>query len=167
MPPKTYTNLNPTAAIGVNRDQILHLESFFDQFRTRRDGNHGHLVPNLRYIFVKTTDDETLMHPTYRHPALASGRPVVYAGEAYFDNGRLKWWSNGSGNYRPDAEHAPQAGLPMDHFFTYSQVIRGEHQRAAWRKSAPKQPAAKTAGVQPRMPGAPLLHWPPAWGQTR
>lgn len=72
-----------------------------------------------------------LLHNTYRHPALAEGRPVHYAGEAYFNNGRLKWWSNGSGNYRPDAAHAEQAGLPMDRFFTYEEIMRGEHQRSA------------------------------------
>lgn len=156
MTPRTYPNLNPSAAIPVDRSQILHLDPFFDRYRTHRTGQHGLLVPNLKYIFVRTTGGETLMHPTYRHPALAQGHPVVYAGEAAFDNGRLVWWSNGSGNYRPDAEHAGQAGLPMDQFFTFSQVMRGEHQRAGFLKP-------EAISVQSRMRGAPILHWPPAW----
>ena len=128
MQPKLYPNLNPAAAIPIDRDQILHLDSFFDQYRLHRAGQHGHSVPNSRYIFVRMATGETLMHPTYRHPALAEGRPVHYAGEAYFDNGRLKWWSNGSGNYRPDPDHAEQAGLPMERFYTYDQILKGVHQ---------------------------------------
>ena len=155
MVPKTYPNLNPSAAIPVDRDQVLHLDPFFDRFRTHRDGHHGYLVPNLKYVFVRTTGGETLMHPTYRHPALAEGRPVAYAGEAAFNNGQLIWWSNGSGNYRPDAEHAKQAGLPMDRFFSFSEVIRGEHQR-------PRRDDHSRL-VQGRLAGAPIPHWPPAW----
>lgn len=128
MQPKLYPNLNPAAAIPVDRDQIFHLDSFFDQYRLHRGGHHGHYVPNSRYIFVRMATGETLMHPTYRHPALAEGRAVHYAGEAFFDNGRLRWWSNGSGNYRPDPEHAEQAGLPMDRFYTYDQIMKGAHQ---------------------------------------
>ncbi len=123
--PKIYPNLNPAAAIPVDRGEIFHLDSFFDQFRLHKTSQHGHYVPNSKYIFVRTRDGEMLMHPTYRHPAIAEGRPVEYAGEARFDNGRLLWWSNGSGNYRPDAEHAEQAGLPMERFYSHDQILRG------------------------------------------
>jgi hypothetical protein len=58
---------------------------------------------------------------------LAAGKPVLYAGEVHFDNGRLDWWSNGSGNYRPDPEHAEQAELPMERFYTYQDVLKGRH----------------------------------------
>ncbi len=70
-----------------------------------------------------------LLHNRYRHPSIAEGRQVLYAGEAYFNNGRLEWWSNGSGHYQPDSEDAKQAALPLDHFYTYQQVIKGEHKR--------------------------------------
>jgi hypothetical protein len=60
---------------------------------------------------------ETLLHQRYRHSALAQGKPVLYAGDANFNNGKLEWWSNGSGNYRPDADHAAQSGLPMNQFY--------------------------------------------------
>jgi hypothetical protein len=130
--PKIYPNLNPAAAaLKVDPGEFMKLDSSFDQnyFRMRRGSDHGVLVPNSKYIFVQTMDGETVMHQRYRHPVLAQGKPVLYAGEAYFNNGRLDWWSNGSGNYRPDSDHAEQAGLPMEKFFTYEQVLKGAHKQ--------------------------------------
>ena len=127
--PRFYPNLNPAAAaLKVDPVEFMHLEGSFDQnfYRMRRGGDHGVLVPNTKYVFVRTMDGDTVMHPRYRHPVLAQGKPVLYAGEAYFNNGKLDWWSNGSGNYRPDADHAEQARLPMERFFTYEQVLKGE-----------------------------------------
>jgi hypothetical protein len=125
--PRIYPNLNPAAAIPVDRNQIFRLNSFFDSYRLHRGKERSSYVPNQRYVFVRTSSGETLMHPHFRHPALAEGRPVLYAGEAQFENGRLQWWSNGSGNYRPGADHAAQAGLPMDQFYTFEQVLKGTH----------------------------------------
>lgn len=127
--PKFYPNLNPAAALKVDPAEFMHLEGSFDQsyYRMRRGSDHGALVPNTKFIFVRTMDGETVMHQRYRHPVLAQGRPVLYAGEAYFNNGRLDWWSNGSGNYRPDADHAEQAQLPMERFFTYEDVLKGRN----------------------------------------
>jgi len=127
--PKFYPNLNPAAALNVDPAEFMHLEGSFDQsyFRMRRGGDHGALVPNTKFIFVRTVEGDVVMHQRYRHPVLAQGKPVLYAGEAYFNNGRLDWWSNGSGNYRPDADHAEQARLPMERFFTYEDVLRGKN----------------------------------------
>jgi len=125
--PKFYPNLNASAAIPVDRDEIFKLHTFYDNYRIQRGKSHGQLVANSKYIFVRALGGEILLHPTYRHPVLAAGKPVLYAGEMYFDNGRLAWWSNGSGNYRPDSEHAEQANLPMDRFFTYQDVLKGRH----------------------------------------
>jgi hypothetical protein len=125
--PKIYPNLNASAAIPVDRDEIFQLHSFFDNYRITRGRQHGQLVANSKYIFCRMTTGEMLLHPRYRHPAIAAGTPVLYAGEAYFDNGKLAWWSNGSGNYRPDAEHAAQAELPMDRFYTYEDVLKGRN----------------------------------------
>jgi hypothetical protein len=124
---RVYPNLNPAAAIPVERDQIFRLNSFFDNYRLFRGKERSQYVPNSRYVFVRTTEGETLLHPRYRHPAIAEGHAVLYAGEAQFDNGKLQWWSNGSGNYRPDAAHAAQAGLPMDQFHPFEDVLRGAH----------------------------------------
>lgn len=114
----------------MDREQIFSLSSFADNYRMRRGREHGQYVPNARFTFVKLTSGETLMHQRFRHPVLAEGRPVLYAGEAYFNNGKLDWWSNGSGNYRPDADHAAQAGLPTDQFFTHDQILKGVHTQA-------------------------------------
>jgi hypothetical protein len=128
--PRIYPNLNPSAAVPVDRDQIFKLRSFADIYRMSRGKEHGQYVPNARFTFVKLTSGETLMHQRFRHPVLAEGHPVLYAGEAYFDNGRLQWWSNGSGNYRPDPDHAAQAGLPVGQFYTHDAILKGEHTRA-------------------------------------
>jgi hypothetical protein len=129
--PRFYPNLNPAAAaLKVDPTEFLKLESSFGDdsyYRMRRGGDHGLLVPNTKFIFVRTMSGEVVMHQRYRHPVLAAGRPVLYAGEAYFNNGRLDWWSNGSGNYRPDPDHAEQSNLPMERFFTYEDVLKGKH----------------------------------------
>jgi hypothetical protein len=125
--PKIYPNLNAAAAIPIDPEDVFRLHSFFDNYRITRGRQHGLLVANSKYIFCRMMSGELLMHPTYRHPAIAGGKPVLYAGEAYFDNGKLEWWSNGSGNYRPDAEHAAQAELPMDRFYTYQDILKGHH----------------------------------------
>lgn len=124
---KIYPNLNPAAAIPVDREQIFTLRNFAQHYRMSRGREHGHYVPNSRFIFVTMLDGSTLMHQRFRHPTIAQGKPVLYAGEASFNNGRLEWWSNGSGNYRPDAGHAAQAGLPMDNFFPYDAILKGLH----------------------------------------
>jgi hypothetical protein len=130
--PKFYPNLNPAAAaLKADPGEFMRLESAFDasNYRMRRGGDHGILVPNSKFIFVRTMDGETVMHQRYRHPVLAQGKPVLYAGEASFNNGKLDWWSNGSGNYRPDSDHAEQAALPMERFFTYEQVLKGANKQ--------------------------------------
>jgi hypothetical protein len=130
--PRFYPNLNPAAAaLKVDPTEFMRLEGSFDSsyYRMRRGGDHGLLVPNSKFIFVRTMDGETVMHQRYRHPVLAQGKPVLYAGEAYFNNGKLDWWSNGSGNYRPDSDHAEQASLPMERFFTYEQVLKGANKK--------------------------------------
>jgi hypothetical protein len=126
---KFYPNLHPGAVERVEQGSLFRLENFTDQYRLRKAGGHGAYVPNQLYNFVRTSAGEMLMHNRYRHPSIAEGRQVLYAGEAFFNNGRLEWWSNGSGHYQPDSEDAAQAALPLDNFYTYQQVIKGEHKR--------------------------------------
>ena len=144
--PRIYPNLNPSAAVPVDREQIFRLRNFADIYRMSRGKEHGQYVPNARFTFVKLISGETLMHQRFRHPALAEGRPVVYAGEAQFDNGRLQWWSNGSGNYRPDSDHAAQAGFPIEQFFTHDAILKGEHVRTDVR--ATSRPPAISNSLQ-------------------
>ncbi len=152
--PKIYPNLNPSAAIPVDREQIFHLHSFVGNYRMNRGKERGQYVPNSRYVFVTTMGGEMLMHPRYRHPALSEGKPVLYAGEASFNNGRLEWWSNGSGNYRPDPDHAAQAGLPMNQFYPFDDILKGVHKREKvghLLSAARSRYAMPAAGVQAKL----------------
>jgi hypothetical protein len=126
---KFYPNLHPGAAVPVDRSNIFKLDSFAEQYRLHRINSHSVNVPNMKYNFVRTREGQTLLHNRYRHPSLSEGQQVLYAGEVFFNNGKLEWWSNGSGHYQPDADGAEQADLPMDYFYSYQQVIKGEHMR--------------------------------------
>ncbi len=145
--PKTYPNLNPSAAIPVKREEVFKLQDFFGNYRLQRGSEHGAYVPYSKYIFVRTTRGETLLHPYFRHPALAEGRPVRYAGEASFNNGQLEWWSNGSGNYRPDYEHAEQAELPMERFYTFEQILKGAHKQPGVTSRTSAVPGSSAASI--------------------
>ncbi len=126
---KYYPNLHPGAVEPVDPGSVFRLNSFANQYRLHKVNSHGVNVPNQQYNFVRTREGEMLLHSRYRHPSIAEGKQVLYAGEIFFNNGRLEWWSNGSGHYQPYAEDAVQANLPMDHFFSYQQIIKGEHKR--------------------------------------
>lgn len=126
---KFYPNLHPGAVEPVDRSNVFKLASFADQYRLHKVNSHGVNVPNQQYNFVRTREGEMLLHSRYRHPSIAEGKQVLYAGEIFFNNGKLQWWSNGSGHYQPYVEDAVQANLPMDHFYSYQQVIKGEHTR--------------------------------------
>ena len=126
---KFYPNLHPGAIEQIDRSNIFRLEGFANQYRLRRVNSHGVNVPNQQYNFVRTREGEMLLHARYRHPSIAEGKNVLYAGEIFFNNAQLEWWSNGSGHYQPHADDAAQANLPMDHFFSYQQIIKGEHKR--------------------------------------
>lgn len=126
---KIYPNLHPGAVEPVDHNNVFRLNSFAGQYRLQRRHSHGVNVPNQQYNFVRTREGETLLHSRYRHPSIAEGKQVLYAGEIFFNNGKLSWWSNGSGHYQPFAEDAEQANLPMDQFYSYQQIIKGEHTR--------------------------------------
>ena len=126
---KFYPNLHPGAIEQVDMSNLFRLNSFADQYRLHKVHSHGVNVPNQQYNFVRTREGEMLLHARYRHPSIAEGKHVLYAGEIFFNNGQLEWWSNGSGHYQPSADDAAQANLPMDQFFSYQQIIKGEHKR--------------------------------------
>jgi RHS repeat-associated protein len=50
------------------------------------------------------------------HPYLAGGGRVDYAGSITLSEGLITRWTNASGHFRPAAQFAGQAGLPMSHF---------------------------------------------------
>ena len=131
---RLYPNLHPGAIEPVNQGSVFRLNSFADQYRLHRVNSHGVNVPNQQYNFVRTREGDMLLHNRYRHPSIAEGKQVLYAGEIFFNNGRLEWWSNGSGHYQPGADDAGQANLPMERFFSYQQIIKGEHTRKKDKK---------------------------------
>jgi hypothetical protein len=122
--PRVYPNLRPLAMPAERPGDIYTLQEWHGSYGMRGAGGRGLYVPNARYLFVRTLDGQTLVHPRLRHAVLSRGEPVMYAGEAYFESGALRWWSNSSGHFRPDAEHAPQAGLPLALFRTWDDVVR-------------------------------------------
>lgn len=124
-----FPNLHPGATEPVNPSSLFRLNNFSDQYRLHRVNSHGVNVPNQQYNFVRTREGEMLLHNRYRHPSIAEGKQVLYAGEISFNNGKLDWWSNGSGHYQPSADDAGQANLPMENFYSYQQIIKGEHKR--------------------------------------
>lgn len=124
-----FPNLHPGATEPVNPSNLFRLNSFADQYRLHRVNSHAVNVPNQQYNFVRTREGEMLLHNRYRHPSIAEGKQVLYAGEIFFNNGKLEWWSNGSGHYQPGADDAGQANLPMENFYSYQQIIKGEHTR--------------------------------------
>jgi len=126
---KFYPNLHPGAIEPVDHGNVFRLQNFANQYRLHRVNSHSANVPNQQYNFVRTREGDMLLHARYRHPSIAEGKQVLYAGEIFFNNGQLEWWSNGSGHYQPYAEDAVQANLPMDQFYSYQQVIKGEHKR--------------------------------------
>lgn len=126
---KIYPNLHPGAVEPVDHGNVFRLNSFANQYRLQKVNSHSVNVPNQQYNFVRTREGEMLLHARYRHPSIAEGKQVLYAGEIFFNNGQLEWWSNGSGHYQPYPEDAEQANLPMDQFYSYQQVIKGEHKR--------------------------------------
>jgi hypothetical protein len=126
---KIYPNLHPGAVEPVDPGNVFRLHNFANQYRLHKVNSHSVNVPNQQYNFVRTREGDMLLHSRYRHPSIAEGKQVLYAGEIFFNNGQLEWWSNGSGHYQPYAEDAGQANLPMDQFYSYQQVIKGEHRR--------------------------------------
>jgi hypothetical protein len=97
------------------------------------------------------------------HASLAQGKPVIYAGTAKFDAGKLEWWSNYSGTYQPIAEFRAQARLPIDKFTPWQKLQMGgaAMQRGAFaERSAKAAPEAKPAAAakweapKPAAPGS-------------
>ncbi len=96
-----------------------------------RNAERGTLgQPNGVYNFVRVQgqrrgDASLVVSPRLPHAHLAAGRPVLYAGTARLEAGKLDWWSNYSGTYQPIAEFRAQAALPVDKFVTWQRLQLG------------------------------------------
>lgn len=90
------------------------------------------------------------------HASLAQGKPVIYAGTAKLDSGRLEWWSNYSGTYQPIAEFRAQAQLPVDKFMPWQklQMHGSPMQRGTFTertaKAAPESKKSEPAKAEPK-----------------
>jgi len=96
-------------------------------YRVRSAERNTLAPPNGGYNFVRiqgATRNEANLYvsPRMPHAHLAGGRPVLYAGTAKLDAGKLDWWSNYSGTYQPVAEFRAQAKLPVDKFVTWQKL---------------------------------------------
>ena len=95
------------------------------------------------------------------HASLAQGKPVIYAGTAKLDSGRLEWWSNYSGTYQPIAEFRAQAQLPVDKFTPWQklQMHGSPMQRGTFTertaKAAPDSRKSETAKAEPKQAAKP------------
>jgi hypothetical protein len=87
---KYYPNLHPGAVEPVDPGNVFRLNSFANQYRLHKVNSHGVNVPNQQYNFVRTREGEMLLHSRYRHPSIAEGKQVLYAGEIFFNNGQLE-----------------------------------------------------------------------------
>lgn len=99
-------------------------------FQLRRHDNQVLSRPDGVYNFVRVqgmtrNQSATVMSARAPHASLADGRPVLYAGTAAFDGGKLQWWSNYSGTYQPQAEFHRQAALPDDKFVPWQRLQLG------------------------------------------
>lgn len=86
--------------------------------------------PSGVYNFVRVqgatrNQTATMLSARAPHASLAAGQPVLYAGTAAFDGGKLQWWSNYSGTYQPQAEFHRQAALPDDKFVPWQRLQLG------------------------------------------
>lgn len=110
---------------------------------------------------VTRNDAHTYASSGLPHASLAQGKPVIYAGTAKFDAGKLEWWSNYSGTYQPIAEFRAQARLPIDKFTPWQKLQMGgaAMQRGTFAdRSATAAPEAKpvtAAKWEPPKPAAP------------
>ena len=69
------------------------------------------------------------------HGALCSEQPVLLAGEIELnDLGQLKRWNNISGTYRFPRQHAPQARLPLIHFWGLSPPVAESPKSPNWMR---------------------------------
>src|SRR5471032_2280908 len=63
---RIYPNLRPLAQQNAPNEEIFSLQQWYGNYGMRGTGGRGHYVPNARYLFVRTTDGQTLMHPRLR-----------------------------------------------------------------------------------------------------
>ncbi len=145
---KKIANMGSRVAKRQTPRLVLHAQSD-ETFWLREEGTHVPIRPNGLYNFVKVEPKGPIhLSKVDGHPALADGQSVEYAGEMTFDDGRMRFWSNASGNYQPRVDLHDQAGLPDDKFLSYEDVLRGKgHIRPTARGCLPTPAEQHAAAV--------------------
>jgi len=160
----TAVTFAPTKRIAGRKDgEASELMSLPDGSFRLRSLDRGTLAPPSGvYDFVRvhglTRNDAHLNASAHLpHATLAQGKPVIYAGTAKLDSGRLEWWSNYSGTYQPIAEFRAQAKLPVDKFMPWQKLQMGgaSMQRGTFtERTAKAAPEAKRDEKPGPKPGA-------------
>jgi hypothetical protein len=158
----TAVTFAPTKRVAARRDgQASELVSLPDGSFRLRSIEHGTMAPPSGvFNFVRvhgTTRNDAHLYASSQlpHAALAQGKPVIYAGTAKLDLGRLEWWSNYSGTYQPIAEFRGQAKLPVDKFMPWQKLQMGgaSMQRGTFTdrtaKAAPESKRETAASERP------------------
>jgi hypothetical protein len=121
----TYTNKIAADVAAVARKTGFRLEQRGGKWVTISINSRGQEVVRSatgRYDFVTINRKIHVLRPgsISSHTALAGDGPVDYAGQILFsgrsNRGRIRYWDNGSGHFRPFSADAAKAGLPMDLF---------------------------------------------------
>lgn len=120
-----FPNLYPEELPNyVRRNQL-----FFDGMKWRYKTPQGKvLTPNGEYNFVVQEGKIYIARQKFSwgsHIDIARGNKVDFAGQIRFghnknNRGQIKYWNNASGHYKPLADLAGNAGLPLDLFRQYN-----------------------------------------------
>ncbi len=121
-----YNNLHPEDVPSVARRSGTRLEQRGGKWVTVTMNSRGQEVTRSAsgsYDFVVRNGQIRVLKsgsPISGHTALAGHGPVDFAGELRFSSGNnrgaLRSWNNASGHFRPSADDAHLAGLPIELF---------------------------------------------------
>jgi hypothetical protein len=107
---------------------IRRNELFFDGKKWRYKTPHKKVfTPNDEYNFVVQRGQIYIARQKFSfgsHIDIARGNNVAFAGQIRFghnknNKGQIKYWNNASGHYKPSANSAGNAGLPLNLFIPY------------------------------------------------
>jgi len=125
-----YYNLFPEDVAIVTRRTgfaLVHRSGKWVTVTYRKNGDECVFTAKGTYDYVVRNGTIQLirLQDISSHTVLAGEGPVEYAGQMKFgcsrgNRGQLLWWDNGSGHFKPRAEDASQATLPLDRFRSHS-----------------------------------------------
>ncbi|KAJ1621680.1 hypothetical protein T492DRAFT_886559 [Pavlovales sp. CCMP2436] len=143
-------------AIGAVRGTYIQKEMTTRQVQLR-SGSHA-FVRCVGERFLRVAVASAPFGKASGHALLAGEGPVLFAGELEVDGDGLTRWNNMSGTYRPSADDADRALLPLDKLWrVVSEIDVFEH--SALDSGLNAQPGVQTQRVSERL----LLVCDPEW----